>query len=87
MIPLACIDVFTCLTPSHRFVYDLDIPLVNFRVPFHKTAYELVRRCSQANIPEGEQAVHIRDQCITVMYSTVCTTRHLTCQHRSCKHE
>jgi hypothetical protein len=27
-----------------RFVFDLDIPLVNGRVPFHRTAYELVRR-------------------------------------------
>eukprot|EP00955_Chlamydomonas_euryale_P052906 355308-Chlamydomonas_euryale.AAC.5 len=36
-----------------RFVYDLDIPLVNGRVPFHKTAFELVKRVSQSNIPEG----------------------------------
>lgn len=36
-----------------RFVYDLDIPLVNGRVPFHKTAFELVKRCSQAAMPEG----------------------------------
>ncbi|KAG2432797.1 hypothetical protein HXX76_008531 [Chlamydomonas incerta] len=36
-----------------RFVYDLDIPLVNGRVPFHKTAFELVKRCSQATMPEG----------------------------------
>ncbi|GIL78272.1 hypothetical protein Vretifemale_7701, partial [Volvox reticuliferus] len=36
-----------------RFVYDLDIPLVNARVPFHKTAFELVKRCSQATMPEG----------------------------------
>jgi hypothetical protein len=34
-------------------VYDLDIPLVNGRVPFHKTAFELVKRCSQAAMPEG----------------------------------
>lgn len=37
----------------HRFVYDLDIPLVNGRVPFHKTAFELVKRVSMSNIPEG----------------------------------
>lgn len=36
-----------------RFVFDLDIPLVMGRVPFHKTAFELVRRCSGAQIPEG----------------------------------
>lgn len=36
-----------------RFVYDLDIPLVSGRVPFHKTAFELVKRCSQATMPEG----------------------------------
>ncbi len=27
-----------------RFVFDLDIPLVAGRVPFHRTVYELVRR-------------------------------------------
>ncbi|KAK9823801.1 hypothetical protein WJX72_005586 [[Myrmecia] bisecta] len=37
-----------------RFVYDLEIPLVNGRVPFHRTVYELVRRCSETAIPEGE---------------------------------
>lgn len=36
-----------------RFVFDLDIPLLNGRVPFQRTAYELVRRCSSAEIPEG----------------------------------
>lgn len=36
-----------------RFVYELDIPLVNGRVPFHRAIYELVRRCSFAEIPEG----------------------------------
>ena len=36
-----------------RFVYDLDIPLINGRVPFHKTAFELVKRVSQSKIPEG----------------------------------
>lgn len=36
-----------------RFVFDLDIPLLNGRVPFQRTAYELVRRCSGAEIPEG----------------------------------
>eukprot|EP00798_Chlamydomonas_sp_ICE-L_P015920 gene15920-22054_t len=36
-----------------RFVYDLDIPLVKGKVPFHKTAFELVKRVSQSNIPEG----------------------------------
>lgn len=37
-----------------RFVYSLDIPLIDLRVPFHKTLYELVRRCSGARMPEGE---------------------------------
>ncbi|KAF8072369.1 NaCP60E [Scenedesmus sp. PABB004] len=36
-----------------RFVFDLDIPLLGGRVPFQRTAYELVRRCSGAEIPEG----------------------------------
>lgn len=36
-----------------RFVFDLDIPLVGGRVPFHRTAFELVKRCSGAVIPEG----------------------------------
>ncbi|GAX77248.1 hypothetical protein CEUSTIGMA_g4694.t1 [Chlamydomonas eustigma] len=35
------------------FVYDLDIPLLNARVPFHKTAFELVKRVSQSKIPDG----------------------------------
>jgi hypothetical protein len=37
-----------------RFVYDLDIPLVKGRVPFHKTAFELVKRVSQSKIPDGQ---------------------------------
>lgn len=37
-----------------KFVYDLDIPLVDGRVPFHRTAYELVRRCSETIMPQGE---------------------------------
>jgi len=36
-----------------RFVFDLDIPLVASRVPFHRTAFELVKRCSGTQIPEG----------------------------------
>lgn len=44
-------------TPCFRFVYDLDIPLVNGRVPFHKTAFELVKRTSQADIPDGQLKV------------------------------
>ena len=36
-----------------RFVFDLDIPLVAGRVPFHRAAFELVKRCSGAVIPEG----------------------------------
>lgn len=36
-----------------RFVFDLDIPLLGGRVPFQRTAYELVRRCSGAEIPQG----------------------------------
>ncbi|GMH39581.1 hypothetical protein BSKO_07479 [Bryopsis sp. KO-2023] len=37
-----------------KFVYDLDIPLIDGRVPFHRTAYELVRRCSETLMPQGE---------------------------------
>lgn len=36
-----------------RFVFDLDIPLMNGRVPFHRTSYELVRRCCGTDFPEG----------------------------------
>ncbi|KAI8464917.1 MAG: Ion transport protein-domain-containing protein [Monoraphidium minutum] len=36
-----------------RFVFDLDIPLVQGRVPFHRTVFELVKRCSGTQIPEG----------------------------------
>lgn len=35
------------------FVLELDIPVVNMQVPFHRTLYELVRRCSGTEIPEG----------------------------------
>ena len=35
-----------------RFVFNLDIPLVNGRVPFHRTVYELVRNVSETKIPE-----------------------------------
>ena len=35
-----------------RFVFNLDIPLVNGRVPFHRTVYELVRNVSETQIPE-----------------------------------
>ena len=37
-----------------RFVYDLDIPVIDGRVPFHRTAYELVRRCCETVMPQGE---------------------------------
>ncbi|GIM03601.1 hypothetical protein Vretimale_8332, partial [Volvox reticuliferus] len=37
-----------------KFVYDLDIPLVSGRVPFHKTAFELVKRISKTDIPDGQ---------------------------------
>lgn len=36
-----------------RFVANLDIPLEAGRVPFQRTAFELVRRVSEAEIPEG----------------------------------
>jgi hypothetical protein len=42
-----------------RFVYDLDIPLVGGRVPFHKTIYELVKRVSQSSIPAGELSARV----------------------------
>lgn len=35
-----------------KFVFNLDIPLVNGRVPFHRTVYELVRNVSETQIPE-----------------------------------
>uniref|UniRef100_A0A061RPV3 Voltage-dependent calcium channel L type alpha-1D n=1 Tax=Tetraselmis sp. GSL018 TaxID=582737 RepID=A0A061RPV3_9CHLO len=37
-----------------RFVASLDIPLENGRVPFHRTLFELVRRVSETEIPEGQ---------------------------------
>lgn len=40
-----------------KFVFNLDIPLVNGRVPFHRTVYELVRNVSETQIPEVHQAV------------------------------
>lgn len=65
--PIACKIAFrtpTLRAPSNllpalccwgaRFVYDLDIPLIQGRVPFHKTAFELVKRVSQSKIPDGE---------------------------------
>ncbi len=39
-----------------RFVFNLDIPLVNGRVPFHRTVYELVRNVSETQIPEVGQS-------------------------------
>ena len=39
-----------------RFVFNLDIPLVNGRVPFHRTVYELVRNVSETQIPEVSQS-------------------------------
>ena len=35
-----------------KFVFNLDIPLVNGRVPFHRTVYELVRNVCETQIPE-----------------------------------
>ena len=40
-----------------KFVFNLDIPLVNGRVPFHRTVYELVRNVSETQIPEVSHAV------------------------------
>lgn len=37
-----------------RFVYELDIPIIDGRVPFHRTVYELVRRCSETTMPQGQ---------------------------------
>jgi len=37
----------------YQFVSSLDVPLSNGRVPFYKTAYELVRRATEAHIPDG----------------------------------
>ncbi len=51
-----------------RFVYDLDIPLVNGRVPFHKTAFELVKRTSQADIPDGQLKVSPGGQRHSIQY-------------------
>jgi hypothetical protein len=45
-----------------RFVFDLDIPLLAGRVPFQRTTYELVRRCSGAEIPEGMLKDQVRVQ-------------------------
>lgn len=42
-----------------KFVFNLDIPLVNGRVPFHRTVYELVRNVSETQIPEVKRyAMH-----------------------------
>ncbi len=41
------------LSLLRRFVYNLDIPLLGGRVPFHKTIFELVKRVSQDSIPDG----------------------------------
>jgi len=54
-----------------RFVYSLDIPLLNFRVPFHKTLYELVARCSAARIPEGAQP-RASDRHLPALRATSC---------------
>lgn len=35
-----------------KFVFNLDIPVVNGRVPFRRTIYELVRNMSETQIPE-----------------------------------
>lgn len=37
-----------------KFVSGLNIPLVNGRVPFHRVLFELVRRVSETEIPEGK---------------------------------
>jgi hypothetical protein len=55
-----------------RFVFDLDIPLLNGRVPFHRTAYELVRRCSGAEIPQGI----LKDQVRQELGRHACGCRH-----------
>lgn len=45
-----------------KFVFNLDIPLVNGRVPFHRTVYELVRNVSETQIPEVKHLVlHLED--------------------------
>lgn len=40
-----------------KFVFNLDIPLVNGRVSFHRTVYELVRNVSETQIPEVQHAM------------------------------
>lgn len=57
-----------------RFVYSLDIPLVNLKVPFYRTLYELVRRCSAARIPEGARG--------TTLNIAVCLRCASGAQHR-----
>ncbi|GAB4819675.1 hypothetical protein N2152v2_006721 [Parachlorella kessleri] len=37
-----------------RFVFALDIPLVDGKVPFYRTAFELVKKGAHAEIPQGE---------------------------------
>eukprot|EP00951_Prasinocladus_malaysianus_P050345 scaffold679489_cov39-Prasinocladus_malaysianus.AAC.1 len=37
-----------------KFVSSLDIPLENGRVPFQRTLFELIRRVSETEIPEGQ---------------------------------
>ena len=43
-----------------KFVFNLDIPLVNGRVSFHRTVYELVRNVSETQIPEVLHAMQAR---------------------------
>lgn len=52
-----------------RFVFDLDIPLLNGRVPFQRTAYELVRRCSRAEIPEGILKDQVCSGCVAAVHA------------------
>ena len=47
-----------------KFVFNLDIPLVNGRVPFHRTVYELVRNVSETQIPEVLLRTYTAADCI-----------------------
>ena len=52
-----------------RFVFNLDIPLVNGRVPFHRTVYELVRNVSETQIPEVSQTQTPAQHSIACMHA------------------
>ncbi len=54
-----------------RFVFNLDIPLVAGRVPFHRTVYELVRRCVGCRSRRRSSSIH-HAACSTCSHANDC---------------